>query len=896
MIYPAQRIASFLKAEPTGHDKKMRWTWIMAWPLGACVVAAAAWGLLYVSLEQDRQDAEADALNTAQAVARSYAAQLARTMEAVDQTLIHVRFEWQLSRGTLALEKIDRRQFFFPSTVANVIIVNRDGKVLTTTLSQRGSRAERSYFLEQKESGRDSLFISTPLTGRVTLANIIPFTRPLFDQDGNFDGTVETAIHARYFTESYDRITLGQNGLLGVAGSEDHIFRVVRVGSEVYSAETAVSLKPPPTGSGNGAALLDGRAWFRDGRSRYLGWQKLRAYPLIAYSGLDARAALAPYHTDRNATIQHAWWATAGLFIFSGLAMLLSYLPQRHRHELAKVQRAYRLATEEGLDGFFILCILGAEKNATADFEIIDCNAQGAKLFGCPRSALIGTRLSTHLPRSQYRRLQQRLEIASATGSYEGELPAFLHALPQVRWLHLKVVRSDSHLAATVTDVSEARAHLKELERRSNEDALTMLPNRYWVQAYLPQAISIALTKGTLLAVLFVDLDGFKKINDAIGHLAGDELLRQAASRLKRAVRPRDRVARLGGDEFVIILEDIGAAGEAADIAQRVLAAFEEGFHYQHRVHEIGASIGISLCPIDGTQAETLLKSADIAMYAVKTTEKGCCRFFEPRMLQVLQSRLETEMQLRHALKNDELVVYYQPRIDLASGATSSLEALVRWIHPQRGLISPNEFIPLAEETGLIIPLGEAVIEKVFAQVASWARSSGSVVPVSINVSPRQLHEVDIPQIFSDAFNRHKVDPALIEVEITESSMVGEAERALEAIKALQGMGVKVLIDDFGTGYSSLSQLQELNFDVLKIDRSFTLKGNTSTEGEAFLDAIITMAHALGMHVVAEGVENMEQLKVLKRLQCDEAQGFLFSVPLPPEDRQPTASVTAVLA
>jgi EAL domain-containing protein (putative c-di-GMP-specific phosphodiesterase class I) len=355
-------------------------------------------------------------------------------------------------------------------------------------------------------------------------------------------------------------------------------------------------------------------------------------------------------------------------------------------------------------------------------------------------------------------------------------------------------------------------------------------------------------------------------------------------------------VARLGGDEFVIILEDVAAADEAAEIAQRVLAAFEEGFHYRHRVHAIGASIGISLCPIDATQAETLLKSADIAMYAVKTAEKGSCRFFEPRMLQVLQDRLETEMQLRHALKNDELVVYYQPRIDLASGATSSLEALVRWMHPQRGLISPNEFIPLAEETGLIIPLGEVVIEKVFAQVASWARPGAPLVPVSINVSPRQLHEVDIPQLFSDAFNRHKVDPALIEVEITESSMVGEAERALEAIKALQSMGVKVLIDDFGTGYSSLSQLQELNFDVLKIDRSFTLKGNTSTEGEAFLDAIITMAHALGMHVVAEGVENMEQLKVLKRLQCDEAQGFLFSVPLPPEDRQPTACVTAVLA
>lgn len=872
----------------------MRWTRILVWPLAACLFAVAGWIFLYAQLNQKHLATEAAAIDTAQVLARGYAVQLARTVESVDQTLIHVRFEWEMSHGTLTLDKVDKAKFFFPSTTAYVLIIDREGQTVANTLSDRFFLADRLYFRYQKESGRDSLFISPPILGRARGDNVVPFSRPLSDPNGNFNGIVLVSMYAGYFTEGYDRITLGHNGLLAVAGTQDNMLRAARIGDKLYQPQARVLHKMPLITSENGATLLNGKEWFHDGRSRYLGWQKVAGYPLIAYTGLDEKDALAPYRTAHDTAVRNALWATGALFALAAFAMALSFRLQRSQQELGKVQAAYRLATEEGMEGFFILCAHDAGESDT-DFEITDCNMQGAALFGRSPAALIGARLSSLYPRSQYRRLHQRLLIAMRTGFYESDLPAFFREPRKVHWMHLKIVKSGRHLALTVHDVSQAKAHLKELERMGNEDALTMLPNRYWVLSYLPQAISKALTNHFMLAVLFVDLDGFKKINDAIGHAAGDELLRHAAARLKHSVRPHDHVARIGGDEFVVIIEDVGKADEIEQVAKRILAAFEEGFHYRERVHSIGASIGISLCPTHGMQAETLLKSADIAMYTVKTTGKGNYRFFEDRLIEMLQRRLETEMQLRQALKEDNLIVYYQPRITLATGQTSSLEALVRWRHPQRGLISPNEFIPLAEETGLIIPLGEAVIEKVFAQLEKWSKHSILLVPVSINVSPRQLNEVDIPQVFSSAFGRHKVEPAWIEVEITESSMVGEGEKALEAIKALQHMGVKVLIDDFGTGYSSLSQLQQLNFDALKIDRSFTVKGETSAEGMVFLDAIIMMAHALGMTVVAEGVENRAQLEVLKHLHCDEVQGFLFSGPLAPGDRQPSIP-TEVLA
>jgi diguanylate cyclase (GGDEF)-like protein len=436
-------------------------------------------------------------------------------------------------------------------------------------------------------------------------------------------------------------------------------------------------------------------------------------------------------------------------------------------------------------------------------------------------------------------------------------------------------------------DISEAKEHLSELKRRSDEDVLTGLPNRHWIQTYLPKAIAQAKEANTLLALLFIDLDGFKKVNDTAGHAAGDEVLQHAAARLLEAIRPQDEVVRFGGDEFVVILENIEHRIDAAHVAERVHHAFEQPFRLSQGVHAVGTSIGIALFPTDGQDASALLERADIAMYSVKTNGKRSYQFYEAKFYNALRERLAKETEIREAIARDEFVMYYQPRVDVATGAIVSLEALIRWEHPSKGLLEPADFIQLAEETGLIIEIGGLVINKVCAQLAHWARQQTEIVPVSVNVSPRQINNADVVDILSAALARHAVPAHLIELEITESSMVAEGSEILRMLSILQGEGIKILVDDFGTGYSSLSQLHRLNFDVLKVDQTFTAEIENSEEARVFFTAIVTMAHALHMRVVAEGVETLGQITILEKLQCDEIQGFYISKPLPPGDTQP---------
>jgi EAL domain-containing protein (putative c-di-GMP-specific phosphodiesterase class I) len=298
----------------------------------------------------------------------------------------------------------------------------------------------------------------------------------------------------------------------------------------------------------------------------------------------------------------------------------------------------------------------------------------------------------------------------------------------------------------------------------------------------------------------------------------------------------------------------------------------------------VHGSVGISIFPQDGDDVDTLLKHADIAMYAVKAKGKAHYQFFHPQLSESLVARLNKEQALRNAIEHDELVLYYQPRVDTFSGELRGMEALVRWMHPERGLIPPLEFIPLAEETGLIVKLGELVIEKACAQLARWKALDLPVVPVSINVSPRQFNQGNLSSLFSSCMARHDIDASLIEMEITESCMLGEDNAVTKELAAIEALDIKLLVDDFGTGYSSLSQLQRLDLDVLKVDRAFTTQICNEKGGEAFFKSILAMAHVLGMRVVAEGVETEQELRVLQALSCNEIQGYFISRPVPAEE------------
>jgi diguanylate cyclase len=317
-------------------------------------------------------------------------------------------------------------------------------------------------------------------------------------------------------------------------------------------------------------------------------------------------------------------------------------------------------------------------------------------------------------------------------------------------------------------------------------------------------------------------------------------------------------------------------------VAGRVVQAFQAGVGIAAGTVSIGASVGISMCPTDAHDVDTLLRHADIAMYEVKTRGKNGCQFFDPAFYGAIRQRQQRERELDAAIRDNEFVLHYQVRVCAATQRVVSLEALVRWNHPTAGLLYPDEFIPLAEETGMIVPLGERVVDCVCAQIAQWAGDGCPPLPVSINVSSRQFNERDMHALFQQALQRHGIPPERVEIELTESTMIRDPLRTSEHLHAMHALGIRLLVDDFGTGYSSLSMLQQLDFDILKVDKSFTRRLGQDRQGEVLFAAIITMAHALGMRVVAEGVERPEQVAVLTRLQCDELQGYYIATPLPP--------------
>ncbi|GGY88288.1 EAL domain-containing protein [Pseudoduganella plicata] len=875
---------------------------ILLWPVLSLCIAVLTWTSILDSLDREYRARDEGARRDAAAIARGYAEHLDRTFHMIDQILQHVRFEWALSGRQLRLEGPSAPGLFPSTPIFNVGIVGVDGKLITNTLPvSTEDVSDRMYYRYQKAQTGDTLYVGEAAIGRSTGRSVVHFSRRLSGNDGSFDGVVRAAVAPAYLTASYDRVALGGNGMLSILG-RDGAIRASRVGDTTYASYTspfaaaalaAPGLRTELLASPGGSMLVDGAAWFRDGRSRYLGWQQVPGYPVIAIAGVDRQEAFAAFARVRENTLARTAISSVALAVFTLIAMALSLRLSWRKYQVELAREAYRLATEEGTEGFFICRAIragSADRNAAiADFEIVDCNQTGAELYGRPRAAMIGARLSTLHPADDGgwgARLLHRLGIAVERGILEDDIEVPVDDGPP-KWYRLKAVHSKGLLSVTAWDITESKQHLFELERRGNEDPLTGLPNRHWMTAYLPAALQRAADKQCLMALLFIDLDGFKNVNDTAGHHSGDELLRNVAKRLKLAVRPADHVVRVGGDEFIVIIEQVQDRAAVAHIAQRVLNAFQERFHIAQGSYPVGASIGISLFPDDGTHMQELLTHADAAMYVVKTSGKMSYRFFDRQYHDSIRARIDRKAELRHALDADQLILYYQPRVEVATGETCSMEALVRWAHPTRGILEPIDFIPLAEETGLIVPLGEIVIDKVCAQIACWSRQAQPVVPVSINVSPRQFNESDVTTVLRKALLRHGVAPALVEIELTESSMTADNVHVARSLENMQRLGIALAVDDFGTGYSSLSQLQRLDFDVLKVDKAFTAELEKTREGSVFFTAIITMAHALGMRVVAEGVETAGQARQLKQLDCDELQGYFISLPLPATETQP---------
>jgi diguanylate cyclase (GGDEF)-like protein len=432
-------------------------------------------------------------------------------------------------------------------------------------------------------------------------------------------------------------------------------------------------------------------------------------------------------------------------------------------------------------------------------------------------------------------------------------------------------------------DEKADRATTVAITHSAEHDFLTGLPNRLLLQDRVGQAIALAQRHNTKVAVLFLDLDGFKHVNDSLGHPVGDKLLQSIAKRLVACVRGADTVSRQGGDEFVALLSEVKRPEDAAVLARKMLVAVAQAHSIdQHDLH-ITTSIGISIYPGDGRDAETLIKNADTAMYQAKENGRHIYKFFTPAMNVRAVERQINEEGLRSALERREFVLHYQPKINLATGAITGAEALLRWTHPTRGAVPPAEFIPVAEDCGLIVPIGNWVLREACQQVRAWANAGLPATTMAVNVSALEFrNENFLPGVFA-VLSETGLDPRLLELELTEGVLMKHAESAVSILQALRKKGVQVTIDDFGTGYSSLSYLQKLPVDTLKIDQSFVRQIGTTGGDRPIVTAVISMARSLGIRVVAEGVETQEELAFLRADQCDEAQGYYFSRPVPAE-------------
>ncbi|MDI3295579.1 EAL domain-containing protein [Janthinobacterium tructae] len=547
----------------------------------------------------------------------------------------------------------------------------------------------------------------------------------------------------------------------------------------------------------------------------------------------------------------------------------------------AELQR-FRGAMDAATDAIFLVDVLG--------MTLVDVNDGACRLLGYARAELLALAPGTLLPPAPPLVALPGGAAHLATEVTECELlRRDLSPVPvELGWhWYAQAPVAGGHatggllLIAVARDISERRQAQERLKHLAHYDGLTGLPNRSLFYQTLAQAVELAQEKSWRIVVLFIALDRFKSINDTLGAALGDELLRQFSNRLVECVRLRDTVGRLGNDEFALILTMSRNQQEAVAVANQVREALRAPFDLRGHAATLTASIGIAMYPDDATDPETLIKYANTAMGGAKQAGRDGYRFFTAGMNVQVLARLDLELALRHALEHEQFILYYQPKVDLRTGRISGVEALLRWRRPGYGLVAPAEFVPVLEDTGLIVRVGAWVIQAACRQIAEWRDSEVGPVRVAVNVSSRQFAEGDLEGEVTRALAQYGVPAELLELELTETALMSNAERTIVVLGKLKKIGVKVAIDDFGTGYSSLAYLQRFPIDKLKIDIAFVRNITSNPNDAAIALAIVSMAHSLKLSVVAEGVESRPQLEYLRRNRCDEIQGFYFSRALP---------------
>lgn len=601
----------------------------------------------------------------------------------------------------------------------------------------------------------------------------------------------------------------------------------------------------------------------------------------------DRLAALVAGDTAQLTLIQnYKGWAFVAI-----TCTLLFFLVRR---SLSRLQGSYRaLAESEALYESLVQVMPQCLYRMDRESRITFANRALERHLGKPREAILG-----HSPREVYpadlaaKYRQDDLRVLQ--GETLNLIEEMVSLDSEQRKRYIEIVKTPTYapdgsingIQGIFWDITARKSAEEQIEYLAHHDPLTDLPNRVLLRDRFLQAQGQAARSANRVAILFLDLDHFKLVNDTLGHPIGDRLLQAVAERLRRGVRETDTISRQGGDEFVIVLPELVDPESAGSIAGKLMEQMHEPVRVNGHRLNVTFSLGIALYPDDGEDFDTLMKKADTAMYSAKEAGRNTLRFFTAAMNVEAAARLKLQNRLQRALEKEELVLYYQPQFDLASGRILGAEALLRWRDPERGLVPPGEFIPVAEDTGLIGPIGEWVIGEACRELRRWHEAGATDLTMAVNLSPVQFRRSRLVEIAARALQENRLPAECLEFELTESLLIREDAAILETLTALKGLGVKLSIDDFGTGYSSLAYLKRFNVDKLKIDQSFIRELCSNPDDEAIVSAVITMARQLRLRTVAEGVENAEQATMLRRFDCDEVQGFLFGRPMPAADFQ----------
>ncbi len=569
---------------------------------------------------------------------------------------------------------------------------------------------------------------------------------------------------------------------------------------------------------------------------------------------------------------------TLELELFSRYSNLSALILDNARRDAELRIAATAFEMQEGI------IIIGANK------RIIRANHAFEEMTGYYREDIVGQFASIFKVSEHSDKFYQNIwSEMNSKGAWSGEMFLAKNITGEIFpiWTAITAVKEEnfaSHYVVSFEDITERKAANEKIKQLAFYDTLTELPNRRYLVENISQGIARAHRNGTILAVLMIDLDRFKVVNDTLGHSAGDELLKKVADKLNNQIRDTDMVARLGGDEFVVVLEKIRSKEDAARVAEKIVEDLGVAFNLsQHDEVSIGSSIGISIYPEHGKNVELLMDHADIALYAAKDNGRGCYAYFSEELTRAALEKLKMETRLRYAIENNELRVYYQPQVKISSNEIISAEALVRWLDPRDGLVPPDKFIGIAEDSGLIMPLGEWVLRETCRQGKEWLDAGHKPIVLAVNVSSKQFIQVDMVQITRDILEETGFPAKYLELEVTESSLMDNQERTIEIFNQLHDMGVHLAMDDFGTGYSSLAYLKRFPLDVLKIDKQFIDDVTTDESDKAITATIIAMGRILGFKVLAEGVETQEQLDFLQEHGCDVYQGYFRSKPVEAE-------------